>query len=252
MRMTNDGLILRDYQEGKDLKRVQAIFADGMISLAPVLANILTRDRIMIPTLMHPFVLAGLSSSVITVLGKWWMGQSSKDTAAKGLVGMYVGSVAVITAGYHLMHHVVARSLFQEYIHKSLNDDLANISSVYQSNGGLFLVAATQDTDRVVGMVGAEWKEPSTTNEGNPVYELRRMSVDASVRGVGIGRKLVEDLEQKLPAPCKIILYTSNLQYAAHRMYEKQGYKKEGIETYGNWPTKFEIWCYVKHVVVKK
>ena len=252
--MTNDELILRDYQEEKDLKRVQAIFADGMITLAPVLANILTRDRLMSPTWGHPFILAGLSSTVVMSLLGNWMVPSSKfmTTRAPQAVITYVGSVALLlSAGYHTVHHVVTRGRFQEYIDRSLTNDLANISSVYQSNGGLFLVAVTKDkgVDRVVGMVGAEFKE-TTTSDGN-VYELRRMSVDVTVRGRGIGQRLVEELEQRLPVPCKIILYTSNLQYAAHRLYEKLGYTKEGIENYGNWPSKFEIWCYVKHLGLK-
>jgi GNAT superfamily N-acetyltransferase len=148
--------------------------------------------------------------------------------------------------GYHLIHHVVARYLFHDYIQQSLTSDLANIPTTYQSNGGLFLVAATHDTDHVLGMVAAEFKKEESNHTNVPVYELRRMSVDASVRGLGIGKKLLTALEDRLPTPSKIILYTSNVQYAAHRLYERQGNSKQGVEVYGKWSLGFEIWYYVK------
>jgi len=123
-----------------------------------------------------------------------------------------------------------------DYISHSLNTDLSNIPNVYQTNGGRFLVA-TKD-NQIVGMVAGEFKQEI---KGRKVYELRRMSVDRSMQGRGVGKRLVQCLERDLHQVCKIFLDCSSVQYAAHRLYLGQGFRLINKTAYEAYSPRFMI-----------
>lgn len=89
--------------------------------------------------------------------------------------------------------------------------------------GSCFWVAVLDG--KVVGIVAARG------NEEDNVVELRRMSVDSSYRGKGIakalGRKVLEFA--MLNHYSSIVLGTTALKIAAHKLYESLGFMHVGV-----------------------
>jgi GNAT superfamily N-acetyltransferase len=76
-------------------------------------------------------------------------------------------------------------------VHKSLSGNIADIPSVYQAKGDVFLVAVAKDSDTVIGMVGGEFKHNEETGKDGSlreVYKVRRLSVGPEARGKGVGK----------------------------------------------------------------
>lgn len=105
----------------------------------------------------------------------------------------------------------------------SLDDqpDLLDIPTVYQRGDGNFWVAL--DTDQVIGTIAA-------IDIGNHQLALRKMFVSAPYRGrsIGVGKQLLDALcgwatERKI---CEIYLGTVEAFKAAHRFYEKHGFRQ--------------------------
>ncbi|XP_053314172.1 N-acetylaspartate synthetase isoform X2 [Spea bombifrons] len=89
--------------------------------------------------------------------------------------------------------------------------------------GSCFWVAVLEG--KVVGIVAARG------NEEDNVVELRRMSVDSNYRGKGIakalGRKVLEFAV--LNHYSSIVLGTTAVKIAAHKLYESLGFKHVGV-----------------------
>ena len=123
--------------------------------------------------------------------------------------------------GTHLEEEV------RRYIQRSLSDDLADIPHHYQSGpGGNFWVAELDGEIR--GMVGVQHR---TDEEA----ELRRMSVASSSRRQGIGRRLLETVEDfcRRQGYQRIHLTTVSQLQPAIAMYQSCGYQLTGEEDYG-------------------
>lgn len=112
---------------------------------------------------------------------------------------------------------------FEDYIQRSLSEEIDRISDYYRERNGVFLVA--ERTNTIVGMFGLEAGTPG-------VVELRRMYVDPQLRGLGLGRQLLarsEDEARNL-AGTILILSTSDLQPAALGIYRSSGYREVRTE----------------------
>jgi len=106
---------------------------------------------------------------------------------------------------------------FEDYIERSLEEEITRIPAYYSQRNGSFWVAISDNT--LVGMFGLE-----QTKIG--IFELRRMYVDPDFRRMGIAKKLLqhaEDLVSKRGAR-QIILSTSELQQAALSLYRNADY----------------------------
>ncbi|MEP7306199.1 MAG: GNAT family N-acetyltransferase [Acidobacteriota bacterium] len=92
-------------------------------------------------------------------------------------------------------------------------------SSQVQAGGGAFLVAYL---DEVAVGCGAVRRLDDTT------AELKRMFVDPSVRGQGVGRALVEALESeaRLLGITRVVLETGARLAPAIKLYESMGYTR--------------------------
>lgn len=94
------------------------------------------------------------------------------------------------------------------------------------SGHGAFLVAYSEETP--VGCGAVRLLDPSTA-------ELKRMYVDPSLRGAGVGRRLVEALEaeaRRLGAE-RLVLETGTRQTAALALYARCGF--EPIPLFGEY-----------------
>ena len=117
-------------------------------------------------------------------------------------------------------------AVVQAYIQESLADDLADIPGHYlQESGSHFWVAEIDG--QVKGMVGVQRRSDA---EG----ELRRMSVAADTRRMGIGWKLMETVEAfcREQGYRRIILSTVTQLQPAIAMYQRFGYRYVGEEAY--------------------
>lgn len=101
----------------------------------------------------------------------------------------------------------------------SWNEDLRSIEDTYQNKGGEFLIAELDG--EVVGM-GALLKINNST------VEIKRMRVSKNQQGKGIGRLILNKLEDfaRLNKFKRIILDTSVQQIPAQKLYEKNGFKE--------------------------
>lgn len=109
------------------------------------------------------------------------------------------------------------KEAFEQYIRRSLVEEVDRISEYYSENGGGFWVAA--DDGGLAGMFGLE---PS----GKLGMELRRMYVDPERRKQGIARRMLafaEDECRRRNRP-RMVLSTSELQGAALALYRSSGY----------------------------
>ncbi len=112
------------------------------------------------------------------------------------------------------------------------DDDLAAIESVYLQDQGEFLVGVL--SGRVVAM-GAV-KRTSAQRA-----ELKRMRVEPSLQRQGIGRAMLDALEERARdlGYRTLHLDTTIQQAAARRLYDKSGYREVGR---GEWQGTDEIW----------
>jgi GNAT superfamily N-acetyltransferase len=194
-------------------EQVQILFQQGVLSLIPEMVKALITLNLTSVTWKHPFIM----SAPLFVVG-WWYASWSLT------LSLYVGAALTAQLAWLLFYYLKARRDFQGYVQNSIDTDLANIPSVYQKDGGCFLVATVNE--RVVGIVGGEFKEEK---DGKRVYELRRMSVDSQIRGRGIGKRLIHRLEKELDRLSMIFLTCSNLQLPAHALYKGQNFQLKNI-----------------------
>ena len=98
--------------------------------------------------------------------------------------------------------------------------DLRDIEAAYQRRGGCFDVLVTNE-GQIVGTIGLYPISKSTC-------ELRKMYLDKTVRGQGLGRRLLEHALAKARALgfTRVILETANVLKAAVILYERYGFKE--------------------------
>lgn len=112
------------------------------------------------------------------------------------------------------------------YIERSLNSDLSSIEKTYlyrkESPKGNFWVI-TNEQGVVCGMVGLEYKSQKEC-------ELRRMSVNAKMRRMGLATLLMKKLEEfvRQEGYKRVYLTLWVQQIGARKLYEKFGFKQVG------------------------
>jgi len=97
--------------------------------------------------------------------------------------------------------------------------DLKNIESVYINNNGEFYVVTLKD--KIIGMGGIRKVDETTT-------EVKRMRVEPSMQGKGIGKLILDKLIEKAKelGYKKLILDTAEKQKAARHLYETRGFRE--------------------------
>lgn len=120
----------------------------------------------------------------------------------------------------------VSDSRSQYPVSAAYEDDLRGIEGNYLGDGSNFWVAEADD--KLVGMTAIERIDDRTGR-------LRRMRVTESWRQKGMARALL-DVAVEFCRECgydRVILDTTHLQTAAHRLYERYGFTKVGEHTLG-------------------
>ncbi|MBN3277266.1 NAT8L synthetase, partial [Polyodon spathula] len=117
-----------------------------------------------------------------------------------------------------------SKKVIHSFLDCALHTDMSDIEQYYMKPAGsCFWVAVLEG--KVVGIVGAQGNEEDNT------VELRRMSVDLRYRGKGIakalGRKVLEFA--MLNNYSAIVLGTTAVKLAAHKLYESLGFQHMGV-----------------------
>ncbi|KAG1704712.1 hypothetical protein DVH05_005641 [Phytophthora capsici] len=115
------------------------------------------------------------------------------------------------------------RYLWEERLRMDLTNDFADIEASHITPGGNFWVAvATKDeSSKVVGIVGLQ-------RRAETVGEIRRLFVDPNCQRLGVGRKLMAELEKwsKENGIKKLFLTTNPKKKQALAFYNALGYTK--------------------------
>jgi ribosomal protein S18 acetylase RimI-like enzyme len=149
---------------------------------------------------------------------------------AEAVRQLFINGQLDFAQGTHLEEEV------RRYIQRSLADDLANVPGHYLTRpGDNFWVAEVNS--RVKGMVGVQ-------RRSNEEAELRRISVAGDSRRQGIGRRLLETVEDFCQGLGyrRISLSTVTQLQPAIAMYRSYGFALTGQEEYG----KIVVQHYVK------
>eukprot|EP00698_Gefionella_okellyi_P003004 TRINITY_DN12831_c0_g1_i1.p1 TRINITY_DN12831_c0_g1~~TRINITY_DN12831_c0_g1_i1.p1 ORF type:complete len:197 (-),score=26.13 TRINITY_DN12831_c0_g1_i1:81-671(-) len=153
---------------------------------------------------------------------------------------------ALFQAGmrYHAQRHPDQAAGFESYIRHSMKTDLADIATSYSDDKrSCFFVACSAEHDNAVkGIVGVQpvtlgaeesyWislSEEATATQPyrrDEVAELRRMSVDADMRGKGVAEKLLHALEEFCRSKGFLAMHltTGAIMDVANRLYTKHGF----------------------------
>ena len=112
---------------------------------------------------------------------------------------------------------------FENYIARSLADEIDRIEDYYRARGGAFFVARAGGT--LLGMFGLE-------AAGDGAMELRRMYVDPDARRQGIARKMIAfaEAETRRLGAREMVLSTSEIQKEALALYRNAGYRETHVE----------------------
>jgi putative acetyltransferase len=107
---------------------------------------------------------------------------------------------------------------FNNYIARSLTEEIGRIADYYEEKCGAFWVAI--EGMKLIGMFGLE-----TSSDG--AMELRRMYVDPEEQRRGIARMMLQFAEDECRRRNKMRmdLCTSELQTAALSLYKASGYR---------------------------
>ena len=99
--------------------------------------------------------------------------------------------------------------------------DLLRFDLHYTPPRGAFWVV--RDDVRVVGSVGVDRKDEQTA-------ELKRLYVDASLRGRGIGQRLVETVLDwtRAEGMARVVLWSDTRFENSHRLYRRLGFTQLG------------------------
>jgi putative acetyltransferase len=128
-----------------------------------------------------------------------------------------------------LLAPAAMKEQFENYIDRSLAEEIDRIDDYYSDRNGGFWVAI--DGDDVVGMFGLEQSGPDA-------MELRRMYVDPDQRRRGIARTMLAFAEDQCRRRNfkRLDLSTSELQPEALALYRRAGYQllREEVATEAN------------------
>lgn len=105
--------------------------------------------------------------------------------------------------------------------------DVLEVENFYQSAGGEFWVISHQGQ-----LVGTGGYYP--VSRGEKAVEIRKMYLLPTVRGQGLGKFLLQELEQAIAARNfqRIWIETASVLVEAIKLYESSGYQPaEGVET---------------------
>ncbi len=127
------------------------------------------------------------------------------------------------------------------------DDDIYAIEEAYLNNGGEFLVGECDG--HLVAMGALKHTSPERA-------EIKRMRVRPEYQGRGYGQRILEELE----ARARVLGYqtlhldTSLLQLPAQKLYEKNGFREIGRDTYqqqvgGDTSQPLEVILYEKQFV---
>jgi GNAT superfamily N-acetyltransferase len=211
------------FYESCDEEQVKRLFRTGMESnLSAVYTCVVKHPYVALPLTCLPAVVAGVATSIHTLQNRSMFTTTMGNKQSSLWVAAAAAAVLPATGLYYFFKYT-----FGKYIQASLQDDLSDITKVY-SGQGCFLVAV--DTTRseqngtcsIVGIVGGHAR-------GDGVIELRRMSVSSKQRGLGLGTRLIQRLEEECK-PSQMYLTCISIQYAAHRLYSRAGFIRK--ETY--------------------
>jgi len=110
------------------------------------------------------------------------------------------------------------KEAFENYISRSLKEEISRIPDYYEEKGGSFSVAELDG--QIVGMFGLEARELSS-------MEVRRMYVSPDYRRTGIAKALMSHAESICRRACikQIELSTSEVQEAAVKFYKSLGFQ---------------------------
>jgi ribosomal protein S18 acetylase RimI-like enzyme len=113
---------------------------------------------------------------------------------------------------------------FEAYVETAIRAELGRIEDYYLARPDQGFWVAEENV--VLGMVGIE-------RHAADAGELRRLAVDRAHRRRGIGRLLLTTAEAfcREAGYRKVVLSTSELQVAATRLYEANGYRLERKES---------------------
>lgn len=101
------------------------------------------------------------------------------------------------------------------------DDDLDHIEEIYLENGGEFLVGLLDG--RIIAMGALRRTGPTRA-------EIKRMRVHPDLQGRGLGKILLQELENRARALGYTLLHldTSTVQTAAQHLYRKHGFQETG------------------------
>lgn len=105
--------------------------------------------------------------------------------------------------------------------------DVLEIANYYLATGGEFWVVESES--RIVGTAGYY-----PFHRGKQAVEIRKMYLLPQVRGLGLGRFLLQELERAIAAKGfqQIWIETASILVEAIKLYESSGYKPAtGVET---------------------
>lgn len=127
------------------------------------------------------------------------------------------------------------------------DDDVYAIEETYLKNGGEFLIG---ECDGLVVAMGA------LKRTGPQRAEIKRMRVSLAYQGRGYGQRILDELEARARALGYWVLHldTSVLQVPAQKLYEKNGFREVGRDTFQQRTDQensqpLEVILYEKHLV---
>jgi len=120
--------------------------------------------------------------------------------------------------------------LYEELIDKKTNFEkmLANYEALID-NGQYFLIGAKSDNKLLGSLMGIKCYD--LVGECFPFMVVENVIVSESHRGMGIGRKLFERIEEiATENDCSYIFFvSSDYREGAHKFYESIGYTKDKV-----------------------
>lgn len=191
---------IRQYQE-KDHKRVLELFSSGMKELIPAAI----RQMLTLPHSL--LLLPGVPVTIVLMSASWLLA-----TLYSFLFLLCLWLIFWISC--------------RNYVAKSLQADLADITKSYLNAHGSFWVA--ESGGLVVGTVGGlPVKDPPL---GRKQMQLFHLSVSSQHRGQGIAKALVRTVFQfaRDQGYSDVVLETSVIQQSAITLYEAMGFQRTG------------------------
>ncbi|KAI0890669.1 acyl-CoA N-acyltransferase [Annulohypoxylon maeteangense] len=146
------------------------------------------------------------------------------EAAAISLIGT---TTFTTTFGYSVPENNLATFLEETYSEKAIE---AEIISAQESNISTFV--ARNNTGAVLGFVQLvrELSDPCLEGETSSHAELRRLYVDVSTQGLGVGSKLIAAVEERARVEgfkqLWLTVFEENTR--TQRLYERLGFVKKG------------------------